>query len=125
MAAIILVPQRYTAISFNEERIKCHLTWEQFDERCWLASLADEDEINYWVADARKFKEKATEIGLVFSDQIPFWIKIGFMKVLYAEFELVVVAKRKKAEGKKRKLKSQHQMCPSCQRASERGHCRF
>jgi len=41
----------------------------------------------------------------VFSDQIPFWVKIGFMKVLYAEFELAEVAKRRSAKAKQRGYK--------------------
>ena len=39
MGARILVPQRYTALSCNEERVRCQLTWQQWDERCWLASF--------------------------------------------------------------------------------------
>ena len=88
MKVKLLSPQRYSQLSAKEEAVRCELTWQQFDERLWLAGCADAKELSSWVADPQSFIEKRASTWLVFSDQIPFWVKIGFMKVLYAEFEL-------------------------------------
>jgi hypothetical protein len=44
--------------------------------------------LKYYVADPAKFKEKVGSTALVvFSDEIPFWVKICKQKVLFAEWE--------------------------------------
>jgi hypothetical protein len=84
----LLAPQRYCQLSPKEEAVRCELTWQQFDERLWLAACAGKEELSRWVADPEQFACQRADAWLVFSDQIPFWVKIGFQKVLYAEYEL-------------------------------------
>ena len=79
---------RYSQLTANEEAVRCELTWQQFDERVWVAGCASEQLLSSWVSDPASFVARRAETWLVFSDQIPFWKKIGLMKALYAEFEL-------------------------------------
>jgi hypothetical protein len=39
------------------------------------------------VADPAKFRERQARIALIFSDEIPFWVKLGHQKVLFADWE--------------------------------------
>ena len=95
MCVKLLAPQRYSQLTPGEEKVRCELTWQQFDERLWIAAAADAKELSCWVADPADFINKRSETWLVFSDQIPFWVKIGFMKVLYAEFELEQMSQKR------------------------------
>ena len=91
-------PSRAADLSPYEEQIRCHLTWQNFDERLWLAGCAEQDELRHWVADAQKFVEDREDTWLVFSDQIPLWVKIGLLKILYAEFEIVNQKSQEKSQ---------------------------
>ena len=54
----------------------------------YLAAFGSEAELPGWVADPAAFVAQRADTWLVFSDQIPFWVKIGMMKVLCAVWEL-------------------------------------
>ena len=95
-------PQRYAALSPREEKIRCELTWQMNDERLWIAAFSLPEELSNWVGAPTSFIERRRDTWLVYSDQIPFWVKIGFLKILYASFELDEVEKRK---NRKRALK--------------------
>ena len=47
----LLVPQRYAKLTPREEEIRCQLTWQQFDERCYITGFAPENEHARCVAD--------------------------------------------------------------------------
>jgi hypothetical protein len=97
----LLAPQRYCQLSPKEEAVRCELTWQQFDERLWLAACAGKEELSRWVADPEQFACQRADAWLVFSDQIPFWVKIGFQKVLYAEYELANFSSKRLKKTKK------------------------
>ena len=42
MGVKLLAPQIYSQLTANEEAVRCELTWQQFDERVWLAGCASE-----------------------------------------------------------------------------------
>jgi len=106
MGVKLLTPQRYSQLTSTEEKVRGELTWQQFDERMYLAAFGSEAELASWVADPGAFVAHRGETWLVFSDQIPFWVKIGMMKVLYAAWELRRMSarrlKRVKAAAKTR-----------------------
>ena len=63
-------PSRCSDLSSKEEQIRCELTWQNWDERLWIAGCAGEKELSDWVADAKEFARKRDETWLMFSDQI-------------------------------------------------------
>ena len=89
IGARMLVPSRASDLSTKEEHVRAELTWQQIDERIWLAGCANMEELRNWLADPQKFMEGREDTWLVFSDQIPLWVKIGMLKVLYAEYEIL------------------------------------
>ena len=45
-------------------------------------------ELGAWVADPKSFIEHRKDTWLLYSDQIPFWVKICFLNIVFAAFEL-------------------------------------
>ena len=100
------VPSRASDLSAKEEEVRCELTWQNFDEILWLAGCADQRELQKWVADAGNFMQDRADTWVVFSDQILLWVKIGLLKVLYAEFEIVNrKSKEKNQKTRKERLR--------------------
>ena len=62
------------------------------------------------MSDPQKFIEQREDTWLVFSDQIPLWVKIGMLKILYAAFEIEDTKKiqesRKKREERHRQIRA-------------------
>ena len=52
-------------------------------------------ELGAWVADPKSFIEHRKDTWLVYSDQIAFWVKIGFLKLVCAAFQLKATVSRK------------------------------
>ena len=45
IGARLLAPQRCSQLSQKEEKIRCELTWQQMDERVWIAGCAPQAEL--------------------------------------------------------------------------------
>ena len=105
MNARTLIPSRYTVLTRAEEKKRCEITWRQFDDRMWLAAFGTKDELKKWVADPQGWQDHKKTTQLLFSDQVPFWIKIGNRKTVFADWELTTHAEKKAA---KKKRLSQH-----------------
>ena len=88
MHAKVRAPSRVSPLTLQEEKVRCEVTWKQFDFCCWLAAFADLKELSKWVANPEEFILHRKDTWLIFSDQIPFWVKIGKQKTVLAEFEL-------------------------------------
>ena len=86
--ARLLVPSRCTQLAEGEEEVWAELTWQQMDERLFIAGCADLAELQTWVADPLAFQTGREKTWLIFSDQVPIWIKIGMLKILYSAAEL-------------------------------------
>ena len=82
------VPSRAANLTAQMEKDRCQLTWQQFDERCHLASFGKTEELKDYVASVAAFQEMRKNTWLVFSDEIPLWIKIGLLKTIFADWEL-------------------------------------
>ena len=100
MNARTLLPSRYTMLNKKEEKKRCEITWQQMDERMWLGAFGSKDELAKWVADPASWQLHKKDTVLLFSDQVPVWIKIGHRKCVYADWEVA-----SKTESKKRKRK--------------------
>ena len=82
------VPSRAANLTEKQEKDQCKLTWQHFDERCHLACFGEPEELKDYVASVKTFQEKRKDTWLVFSDEIPLWIKIGLLKTIFADWEL-------------------------------------
>ena len=58
--------------------------------------------MNDYVADVSAFKEQRKDTWLVFSDEIPLWIKIGLLKTVFADWELGDRCQNKEGQDRKR-----------------------
>ena len=87
MGARPSVPQRSASLTAAEEKIRCHLTWQQIDHRMALIARSQREEIQDWVADPPLFAAQRQNTWLVMADQIPFWIQIGMLEHVYADHE--------------------------------------
>ena len=95
MRAKVSTPSRSASLNANEELVRCEETWKSFDYVMWLAAFADKELLSKYVADPESFIARRAQTWLLFSDQIPFWVKIGKRKVVVAEFEKVSKKRRK------------------------------
>ena len=96
MNAKIRTPSRSSPLTVQEEKIRCEETWKAFDYALWLAGCADKAELADFVADPEQFILHREDTWLLFSDQIPFWVKIGKRKIVCSEFETQSKSKRRK-----------------------------
>jgi len=95
MRAKVSTPSRSASLNANEELVRCEETWKSFDYVMWLAAFADKELLSKYVADPESFIARRAQTWLLFSDQIPFWVKIGKRKIVTAEFETVSKKRRK------------------------------
>ncbi len=96
MGARFGTPSKYTELSREQEQIRWQMTVQGFDNALWRAAFADAEELKHFVADVPKFQERIRATALLFSDEVPFWVKIGHRKVLFASWEVGQVANRGK-----------------------------
>ena len=73
----MLTPSRSSWLTAREKKIRCKETWKAFDYAIWLAAYADKEELAAFVADPEQTILHREETWLLFSDQFPFWVKIG------------------------------------------------
>ena len=74
-------PSKFTELTREQEQIRWQMTVQGFDGGVWRAAFAREDELKFFVADPVKFRQRQARTTLIFSDEIPFWVKIGHQKV--------------------------------------------
>jgi hypothetical protein len=79
---------KFTELTREQEQIRWQMTVQGFDNAVWRAAFASQEELKYYVADAARFRERQARTALIFSDEIPFWVKIGHQKVLAADWEI-------------------------------------
>ena len=87
MGAKIGAPSKRSDLSAEQEQIRWQMTVQGHDYQIWRAAFADEDELKHYVADAKRFINRRKETVLLYSDESPFWVKIGFRKVAFADWE--------------------------------------
>ena len=70
-------PSKFTELTREQEQIRWQMTVQGFDNAVWQAAFAREEELKFFVADPVKFRQRQAMTALIFSDEIPFWAKIG------------------------------------------------
>ena len=67
-----------------------------FDNRLWQASFGTQTDLKDWVADVSTWRKNQRDTWLVFSDEIPLWVKIGMLKTVFASWGTKTDAQAKK-----------------------------
>ena len=80
-------PAKRSVYGGKPEQARWGRAAQGFDGALWRAAFVEESELQHFIADPAKFVARRTETALVFSDEVPFWIKIGFRKVAFADWE--------------------------------------
>ena len=88
IGAAVFKPQRVTVLTAEEERSRCRATWWQMDERIQLAAFGDKKALEVFVCQPEEFQKERKRSALIFSDQVPFWCKIGAGAQVYCEDEV-------------------------------------
>ena len=101
------IPSRAANLTPKMEKDRCQLTWQQFDERCHLACFGEKEELKDYVADVATFQKMRKDTSLVFSDEIPLWIKIGLLKTIFADWEMEADARTKRARTERNAKRGQ------------------
>ena len=102
MGARLRTSSRYTSLTLKEEQVGWEVTCQGFDVQLHRAAFGDLVQLRPFIADAVKFIERRSSSCLIFSDQVPFWVKIGQPKMLYASWE---VGAKMRADIKAQKAK--------------------
>ena len=88
IGARIGIPSRAANLTAGQEKDRCRLTWQSFDEKCYMVSFGDAGDLKDYVGDVKSFTQNKKDTWLCFSDEIPLWIKIGLLKTIFANWEL-------------------------------------
>ena len=88
-----LMPSRVSTLSMSEERARSFSTWQQYDHRLYIAAFGTEAELSKLVADPKQFIAFRHQLVLGYSDQVPYWVKIGSGRQVFAEHERQVSRK--------------------------------
>jgi hypothetical protein len=54
IGARLLAPSRCSDLGPKEEKVRCELSWQQMDQRIWIAGVAKQQELGNWVADPKR-----------------------------------------------------------------------
>ena len=80
-------PSRKTSMTLAQEKLGWELSMRSFDRAIWLAGVGMAEDLKGQVALPEQFILHRTTCALVFTDQIPVWVKIGRRKMTCAEHE--------------------------------------
>ena len=79
-----LKPQRFTLLTPDEEKQRCHQTWRAFDKIMWMVGFGTEQDLYKHVVKPAEFIAHRKDTVLIAADQIPFYAKIGSRESLFA-----------------------------------------
>jgi hypothetical protein len=86
LGARCLKPQRVMTLSPAEEQARLEATWQHLDFAMWCL-LKDDKWIEDHFAKPEAVKEFLKMTALLFSDQVPFWVKVTAGKQMFAADE--------------------------------------
>ena len=72
---------RKTMLSAEEEKVRAHLTWQDFDYLLWQASLASDDELKKLVIQPDAWRANVVKTVIEAEDEVPLWIGIKGSRV--------------------------------------------
>jgi hypothetical protein len=88
LGARFLKPQRVMNLTSKEERHRAEATWMAYDRAMWTMSFAPVEELAVLIAKPEQVRENLKDTVLLFSDQVPFWVKVVSSRQLYGKNEL-------------------------------------
>lgn len=74
-------------VTKQEEQVRAQLTWQALDHMLWKAVFGPVSGLQGLVCDPEAFRNSVENLTLIFSDQIPLWIKMGSEREVYAKWE--------------------------------------
>ena len=86
MGARLGTPSKFTELPREQEHIRWQMSVLNFDNAVWKAAFASDAELSHYIGDVARFNERLAETALIFSDEVPFWCKIGKQKVVFADW---------------------------------------
>jgi hypothetical protein len=86
-----------SVLSWEEEKARCKATWHHFDETLQLAAFGSIEELRRRVSNPESWIANRQSTVLVFSDQVPFWCKIGAGNQVYCAGEVQSRKARKRS----------------------------
>ncbi len=85
--ARLLTPQRVVPMSPEEEFFSCGQTWRAWGRSIWNAAFAEKAWLKGIVLYVEGFLRSREDLVLAFSDQLPFWVKVGMERGVYLRDE--------------------------------------
>ena len=77
-----------TALSAEQETKRLHDAWKFFDFLSWLVANGSDAELSAFFACPWQFRQRYRETALIFTDQIPVWLKVDSGATLTSEDKL-------------------------------------
>ena len=75
-----LKPHRATSLTRTEEKLRCRLTWMDFDEKLYMVGSGVG--LHRHVINAKEMHENLKDVHLVFEDEVPIWISLSQDKMM-------------------------------------------
>ena len=88
LGAKFLKPQRVMNLTSKEERHRAEATWMAYDRAMWTMGFAPVEELSELVAKTEQVRANLKDTVLLFSDQVPFWVKVVSSRQLYGKDEV-------------------------------------
>ena len=83
------------SLSASEEKLRAHCTWRHYDHLLHQVCWGPQEWLKEKVAGPEVFRMHLKEAVLVYSDQVPFWVKVTAQRQLYSSGEV-----RKRHKGR-------------------------
>ena len=83
-----LKPQRALTLSAEEEYERAVMTWQLYDKTLWRLMSGEKEWMNEHFACPEQAREHMSECVLLFSDQIPCWLKVSPGRQMYCKHEV-------------------------------------
>ena len=87
LQAVDLKPDLTTHLTAAEEAVRAKLTWQALDHALHKACFAPLEQLDKCVSKPAEFRDSAKDLVLLFSDQVPLWVKSGPERSLFARWE--------------------------------------
>ena len=87
LQAVDLKPDLTTHLTAAEEAVRAKLTWQALDHALHKACFAPLEQLDKRVSKPAEFRGSAKDLVLLFSDQVPLWVKSGPERSLFASWE--------------------------------------
>ena len=77
-----------TSLSAEQETEYLHKAWRFFDFLCWLVANGSHEELSDFFAQPEQFRQNYRQTALLFTDQIPVWLKVEAGSTIVSEEKL-------------------------------------